>query len=834
MKKLISNYLKIIFPVLISVSCSQNLQQANWDIDDQEYLEIPGFNVLVFHDYYPIGDQGGIEFIQQGERIATNGFLGADIPAEGYKKLSAEYNGFRNGPANAKRVVNKDNNEIRADVSDETLDIDYSIRIWPENKSLHLVIDLASPLPEALNNRAYFAIQFYPVAYWGKTYHLGNKFGVFPQEALGPMTNSKDGRIEPVPLATGRTLMLAPEDPQVKMQVEDLNGDLALLDGRNNRLSGWFVVKSYLRAGVEKNALEWVITPNLIPGWQRKPMIGISQVGYHPDQVKQAVIELDDRAENIGNAVLQRIDNNGNYTDVVSAVPKEWGKFLRYKYAIFDFSSVKDPGLYQVSYGNVTSEPFSIRNDVYQENVWQPTLEIYFPVQMCHMRVLDRARIWHGACHLDDAVEAPVDCVHVDSYRSYETTETRFKPMQSIPGLNVGGWHDAGDNDLAAGSQASTVFYLVLAAEEFGIYVDQTTIDQENHYVELRAPDGVSDLKQQIEHGVLNLLSGYRVSGHSFAGIIATRIVRGYLGDQASFTDNLIYDPNLKPGETRGDRSGNPDDRWAFTSHDTGLEYEVMTALAAASRELRDYNNALAEECLQTAEKSWEFELTHDPVSHPSAYVPRNHEREEVLAACELLITTKNEKYGKRLTELLPVIKENTGEVGWSVTRTFDLVQDEHFKNAVKTALSSYKEDLDKELATNPFGVPWHPRIWGIGWNIQEYAVRQYYLHQALPDMFADRNVLNVVNYVMGCHPGSSTSFTSAIGAHSLIPAYGYNMHWWSYIPGGNASGTALIRPDFPELKEPFPYLWQQAEYVMPGASTYIFDVLAADKIMNK
>jgi hypothetical protein len=72
---------------------------------------------------------------------------------------------------------------------------------------------------------------------------------------------------------------------------------------------------------------------------------------------------------------------------------------------------------------------------------------------------------------------------------------------------------------------------------------------------------------------------------------------------------------------------------------------------------------------------------------------------------------------------------------------------------------------------------------------------------------------------------------TSLAAASRLLK--GFNMHWWSYIPGGMVSGTALIRPDFPELKEPFPYLWQQTEYVMPGASTYIFCVLAADNLLN-
>jgi hypothetical protein len=47
------------------------------------------------------------------------------------------------------------------------------------------------------------------------------------------------------------------------------------------------------------------------------------------------------------------------------------------------------------------------------------------------------------------------------------------------------------------------------------------------------------------------------------------------------------------------------------------------------------------------------------------------------------------------------------------------------------------------------------------------------------------------------------------------------------------ASGTALIRPDFPELLD-WPYLWQQQEYVMGGGSSnYMFLVLAADQLLS-
>lgn len=87
---------------------------------------------------------------------------------------------------------------------------------------------------------------------------------------------------------------------------------------------------------------------------------------------------------------------------------------------------------------------------------------------------------------------------------------------------------------------------------------------------------------------------------------------------------------------------------------------------------------------------------------------------------------------------------------------------------------------------------------------------------------------------MLGVHPGRNTAaFASGVGARSVTVAYGFNRADWSYIPGGVVSGTALIRPDFPELKE-FPYLWQQAEYVMGGGAThFMFLVLAADQLLN-
>jgi hypothetical protein len=95
---------------------------------------------------------------------------------------------------------------------------------------------------------------------------------------------------------------------------------------------------------------------------------------------------------------------------------------------------------------------------------------------------------------------------------------------------------------------------------------------------------------------------------------------------------------------------------------------------------------------------------------------------------------------------------------------------------------------------------------------------------------------LQALSFILGVHPGSNTaSFVSGVGANSLTTAYGFNRADWSYIPGGSASGTALIRPDFPELKT-WPFFWQQTEYVLGSLAppTIYCLVLAADHVLNQ
>ncbi|MDR3527457.1 MAG: hypothetical protein P4L57_09265 [Rhizomicrobium sp.] len=110
--------------------------------------------------------------------------------------------------------------------------------------------------------------------------------------------------------------------------------------------------------------------------------------------------------------------------------------------------------------------------------------------------------------------------------------------------------------------------------------------------------------------------------------------------------------------------------------------------------------------------------------------------------------------------------------------------------------------------------------------------MKQYFFREGWPTLTPSDIEPNVLNCDLGVHPGES--LVSGVGAESATVAYGANRADWSFIPGGVISGTALIRPDLPELKV-WPYFWQQSDYVMGGGETNDMSlVLDANALHNK
>ena len=224
-----------------------------------------------------------------------------------------------------------------------------------------------------------------------------------------------------------------------------------------------------------------------------------------------------------------------------------------------------------------------------------------------------------------------------------------------------------------------------------------------------------------------------------------------------------------------------------------------------------------------------------DTGSFDELYQPDEDARgPKIQAAVELYLTTGEDKYKAFLLSATEFIVAHIENLGWIISRAIDKINDEAFTETIRGAMIVLKKRLDEQSRETPYGIPYRPYIWGAGWAIQRLGFEYYFLHQVFPDIFEPDLIFHALNFVLGCHPGSNTaSFASGVGAKSATAAYGANRADWSYIPGGVVSGTALIRPDFPELLE-FPFLWQQGEYIVGGGSScYMFLVLAAKQLLQ-
>lgn len=838
--------------VLLIQGCDPRAPAAGgFALNERDYFQNRGVGVMVYADNYIDTHQGGVIVISHGNRIATNGDVRLEAtPGQWSPMAKLE-----------KREVDRDNQSIRATLSypDKSkhhagfnplhypdIELSYDLVVSAKNDAIEIRVDLQQPLPEQWAGLANFQLELYPVDLFGKSWHLDEAHGIFPRQPYGVRAapgsapepkRLPDGALkdmipllhqhgEPAPFAAGRRLAVAPESDEMRLQIESHAGELELLDGRVQHQNGWFIVRSPIAAGATRNAVHWTLRPNVIADWVYPPVIQHSMVGYHPAQRKVAVIETDP-SDDFGDSVqLQRLAPDGRHETVLERRPRAWGDFLRYRYFHFDFSEVTREGMYRLVLGSRRGAPFRIGADVYDRNVWQPTLDYFLPVQMAHMRVLEKYKLWHDASHLDDARMAPLNLNHFDGYRQGASTLTRYKPGEHVPGLNRGGWYDAGDDDLRIESQSGEVFILSAIYEEFGVRSDTTLVDQTLRLVELREPDGRPDILQQIEHGLLSVVGAYQSMGRLYRGIIVPTL-RQYVmgGDFAGQTDNLIYDPRLDLMARTASHSGLADDRWVFTEDNPAREFDAIANLAAAVAPMRGYNDALAKDTLAAAAALWTVER---PVA--DAWTRRNRLR----AAVELFRATGEEQYRQHILAERDFILEQFGQTGWFVARVAHRLGDDALAQAMRQAAATLYKDIEQRMRDTPYGVSFNVHYWGRGWDLQREAVTHYFLHQAFPEVFGREYLLNVLHYLLGTNPGSNNqSYASGVGARSKTAAYGFNRMDDGYIPGGVISGTAFIAPDFPELKE-FPYFWQQSEYVMGGgASNFMFLALAADKLLN-
>ncbi len=822
---------------LLFLACNDAFSQ-DLKLNDLEYFEAQGVNVLVYSNLFTGGfndeKNAGIELIHHGVRTAQGGAVRLSNTPEQWDLV----------PDISTRKVDSIAHTIEATLRYEDYDFESRVIVSAKGKGVEISVYLDQPVPEELEGDAGFNLEFLPSQYWGKTYLMDGRPNLFPRYAVsntitkpnseklkqfkGYVTSDDRGTgrfIDPLPLETGHTMILAPDDPERMVKITSSDADLMLFDGRILAQNGWYVVRSLLPAGKTGKVLTWTVEPHAIDGWIREPNIGFSQVGYLPSQPKVSVIELDKNDQPLTTASIHKINENGTTTEVFSGDTENWGNYYKYHYVKFDFSSVNTPGIYYIQYGNLKTNHFLIGSNVY-DHITDATNDVWIPIHMNHMFVNEAYRVWHGEPFKEGYLQAPPNTDHFDLHSQGPTTDTKYEALKTIPGLNIGGYFDAGDFDIETGSNIFVVDNLVQAWEYFKPQRDQTFVDEEQRYVDLHRPDGTPDLLQYIEHGTMNLVAQAEILGH-MAQTLSNAVLDNYhhLGDAASITDGLPYNPELGPYEIAPDglSSGVKDDMWAFTSRDPNRDLRAAAMFASASRALKGYNDDLADRALLQSRRLLKegTELLADQPEEEDGFGWRR--LGDVSTNLQLYISTGEQQYADKYLELLwPALDRNVNFIILTALHGIPHM-DEAYKEKLRPYVLQYKEYIDGLKADNPYGVPITLGNWAGGGFIVRFGTTICFANKYFPDIVDASHAYKATNWLFGCHPYHNYSLVATVGAARPKEVfYGNNRADFSFIPGNVAPGLLFRQPDHFENYDDWPFLWGQNEGTIGGNTSYL------------
>ena len=833
-------------------------------LNDRDYFERQGINVLVFSNSFNGGfndeKNSGIEIIQHGERSIQGGAVRLNNTPEQWDLV----------PKMTNRTVDREHGRIEVSMRYDDYDFDSRVVVTAKGKAVEIAVWLDKPVPDALPGDAGFNLEFLPSKYWLKTFTVDGRLGRLPRYATSA-TETRPNRekprqfkgfkpyddrgtnrfIDPLPIEQGHAFALATDDPEHMVRVSSPDALISLYDGRILAQNGWFVLRSVLPRGKTGKVLTWTVEPHAIDGWIRKPNIGFSQIGYIPSQPKVAVIELDKHDTPHSSAKLMRILDDGTTEQAFSGAVKPWGDYFKYHYVKFDFTDVSQPGVYYIEYGGHRTNDFLIDDHVY-DRITDATTDVWVPIHMNHMYVKEGYRVWHGEPFKEGYLQAPPSD-HFDLHSQGPTTDTRYKPLELIPGLNIGGFFDAGDFDIETGSNINVVQNLIRTWELFKPLRDETFVSQEQRYVDLHRPDGVPDILQFIEHGTLNLVAQAEQIGH-MASTLSNSILSNYhhLGDAGSITDGKHYDPSLKPYEVSADgkRCGTPDDMWAFTSRNPFLDFRAATMFAAASRALEGYNDGLARRALEQSKRlmqeatelvkeqaargetsqdnfDWLDGSTGDnnnATARRSNRQPRRRQQLGNMATnLQLYGATHEKQYLDNFTQQIWAALDRN--VPNNMQTALDAVpyMDDAYLKRLRPYVEQYEAYVRKFDEQNPYGVPIGLGNWAGVNAVLNFGTTVCFAHIYFPDIVPKDEVYRVSNWLYGCHPYHNYSFVAVVGAtRPKSVFYGNNRADFSFIPGNVAPGLLFRQPDHFENFDDWPFLWGQNEGTIAGNTQYI------------
>jgi len=212
-------------------------------LNDLEYFETQGVNVLVYNNLFTGGfndeKNAGIELIHHGVRTAQGGAVRLSNTPEQWDLV----------PEIPTRKVDRASKSIETTLRYKDYDFNSRVVVTPKGKGVEIAVYLDKPVPKALEGSAGFNLEFLPSQYWNKAYLMDGRYNRFPRYVVGNTItrpnsekikqykgyNTSDDRgtgkfIDPLPLETGHTFLLAPDEPSRLIKITSQDADLMLFN----------------------------------------------------------------------------------------------------------------------------------------------------------------------------------------------------------------------------------------------------------------------------------------------------------------------------------------------------------------------------------------------------------------------------------------------------------------------------------------------------------------------------------------------------------------------------------------------------------------------------
>ncbi|MEM9510017.1 MAG: glycoside hydrolase family 9 protein [Cyanobacteria bacterium P01_E01_bin.35] len=409
-----------------------------------------------------------------------------------------------------------------------------------------------------------------------------------------------------------------------------------------------------------------------------------------------------------------------------------------------DFTDITQPGTYYFRQGKLTSVPFAIGREIYQQPLI--TLLRSYYLQRCGVEVNDPVTgISHPPCHVKDGAVAHTDRHHAAG--------------DNIEAL--GGWHDAGDYGKYVTTTAVTIARLLNLYEKYPqLFPDgQLTIPESGN--------GISDLLDEMQFGLDWLLKMQREDG---------AVYRKLSGEKWPF--GVSPDEDVQPRYVYG-----------ISTPETAKFAAVM---ALASRNFPGVNSQLASKYLNAAELAWQYLATQPEMkvdwvegddSGSGKYLASEYDREASLktdlddrlwAAAELFITTGKSGFNNYFVSNLDQVDYTLFE--WKDPSALALIN--YLKQSsrtvapevmtkIETKLKQRADLILQQVQASNYNIA-NPRfIWGSNKMTAEEGITLVYAYQLTNNQDYLKGAIDQLDYLLGRNHFNQT-FITGIGANPV------------------------------------------------------------------